>query len=114
MIHRDCNYLFTAGYDGVDDYKSCNTAYYPPRTRRDTSKFDFKSFLPAIIKGVQCLGNEDNILDCLIQAITPILSSKFKALSPGSSRPVDDVAWVSCRGGLDVTVLAQKRRSLCS
>ena len=49
------------------------------------------------------------MLDCIIKTITPILSKQFKALPPGSSQPVDDVAWVSCRGELAVTVLAQER-----
>lgn len=49
------------------------------------------------------------MLDCIIQTIGPILSKQFKALPPGSSQPVDDVAWVSCRGELAVTVLAQER-----
>jgi len=65
---------------------------------------DFNAVLPYIIKGVQCLGSEDNVLDCMIQTMTSMLSN-FKALPPGSQFPVANVAWVSCKGKSDTILV---------
>ena len=100
---------FFPGYDGVADYSKCNTTCTMPYRTRMRRGADINTYLPQLIKGLQCLGNEDNVLDCVIQAAISILSNmKFKALPPGSPVPVADVAWVSCKGKLDTAAVAIK------
>ena len=66
------------------------------RTRRDT---DIGTIMPGILEGMQCLGTERDIFECILEAAKKILSqSNFQALPPGSSVPVKDVAYVSCTG----------------
>ena len=57
--------------------------------------------LPAVIKGVSCLGGEGSFAECALGAATSLISGGlFKALPPGQSMDinVDDIAYVSCTG----------------
>ena len=61
------------------------------RKRRQTD------FLPTVIEGVQCLGSERSVLECVTEAVGSLLSSNvFQALPPGSPLTLNDTAYLSC------------------
>ena len=84
-----------AGYTGVASF-SCNDTNYTilsggHRERR------FLNLIPTIIKGIQCLGSERDVLDCAVDAIGGVIGTDlFQALPPGSPVPVEKVAYISC------------------
>ena len=87
-----------AGFDEVAAFHSSNTKYTMPQSRVRRSDQDFSQYLPGLVKALQCFGGESSISECLFDALSSFLSNKFKALPPGTSTTVKDVAWVACRG----------------
>lgn len=88
-----CTYFL--GYRGVASFCKSNTTYTMPSKNR---RSDISSFIPGIIKAVQCIGNEQNPGQCLIEVAGSIIPKLFKGLPPGATETVKDVGWVSCTG----------------
>ena len=77
--------------------KNDTTYMMPSRNRRS----DFSSIIPGITKGLQCIGNEQNIGQCLLEvanSVIPKIAKLFQALPPGSPATLKDVGWISCTG----------------
>ena len=87
-----------AGFDEVAGFHSSNTKYTMPQSRVRRSGEDFSKYLPGLVKALQCFGGERSISECLFEVLSSFTSKKFKALPPGTSATVNDVAWVACRG----------------
>lgn len=85
------------GYDEVAAFRSSQAKYTIPQSRARRSGFDSDAVF-GLINLLRCLGGERNIGECLLDVMQTIFSSKFKALPPGSSTTVDNVAWVKCTG----------------
>jgi len=86
--------LDTLGYGRVASFCGKATNYtLPSRMRRN---FDFGSLLPGVLKGLQCLGSEDSAGQCLLETAIESLQT-FKGLPPGTTRQLNNVAWVSCK-----------------
>ena len=95
-----CNNMYT-GMRGVADFTSSDASVTieTPAGRRK-KRFSFSSFIPTILKGIQCLGSEKSVGSCVLDAVTDVISENFLALPPGTSRSmtVGDVGYVSCLG----------------
>lgn len=85
------------GYKGAERFSLRNTTCMIP-TRNRRSNFDLSSIIPGITKAIHCIGNEQNVGQCLLEAAASVLPKLFKALPPGSNVTMKDVGWVSCTG----------------
>lgn len=87
------------GYGSVANLGGKQTNYTLPsqggRTRR---LIDFKSLLPRVAEAIQCLGSENSTGSCLLNmGVNIFIGNKFQGLSPGATRQLNNVAWVSCK-----------------
>ena len=86
------------GYQGVAAFNTTNTTYSIPSNDDGLRFRRFLKFLPAVVKGIQCLGSEKKLGKCLMKTATSILPTKFLGYPPGFPFRVPNVAWVSCSG----------------
>ena len=57
------------------------------------------SAVPAIIKGITCLGGEKGFGECAVEAATSLIGGGlFRAPAPGENVNVKNIAYVSCTG----------------
>lgn len=101
------------GMRGVADFTSSDASVTieTPAGRRK-KRFSFSSFIPTILKGIQCLGSEKSVGSCVLDAVTDVISENFLALPPGTSRSmtVGDVGYVSCLGFYPVRLVGGSGR----
>ena len=65
--------------------------------RRARREVDFSTFLPTLVKAIECLGSERSIMECSLDALGSVINSAvFQSLPPGSPIPVRNAAYVSC------------------
>ena len=64
------------------------------------------SAVPAVIKGVTCLGGEKSFGECALEAATSLIGGGlFKAPAPGTNINVKNIAYVSCTGKRNVAFI---------
>ena len=89
---------FPLGYGSVARLGRKQTNYTLPSQGGRTRRFNFGNLLPGVMKGIECLGNENSTGNCLLNAgVSTVLSNMFRGLPPGATRQLNSVAWVSCK-----------------
>ena len=81
-------------------YSSDTTVTMPSRSRREPN---IAHLLRMIMKGIECLGNEKNMMECIMEIAVPLLSilgDNVRAPPPGENVTVPNVACVSCAGNI--------------
>ena len=67
-------------------------------------KRGLSKFLPAIISGIDCLGKEERVSNCLLGGVKDVFSTwadnnfTFRATGPGGMMMIPNVSQVSCTG----------------